>query len=410
MLLENSFFWMTLFNQDISDFKIFGLNVFNFSSVISSPVAFILSLSMLYKEIVSNNKLFFTLIIAYVIYQLVVVLPLTLYYYPNLLINTYTSNLTIRLTFLFIPFFYWLLVRYKSYNFIFFLFNIFAIILFVAKIYDYTQGFFSFTNTGEIRIVGGMESIYFMILLTYGLKHFGSDKTRYLPLIIATVGMILTNHRSVFLSIAGLYVISILIVEKAGVWKRKLISVVLILFVLLVFANYSSFMDTFVSRAKTSFDTNDENYNDRFLKNILAYENFLDNPINGTLLSGDYYKVSAVSNGANWRPHNFIFEVLASQGIVGILFIFFFLYLIIKLGLKNRSDKITLKSLYILIFYVFIALTNTTFFHQATFIILMMFCAIILARNRELVIEKNPELSLLLNSNELHYNEGKYLS
>jgi len=98
------------------------------------------------------------------------------------------------------------------------------------------------------------------------------------------------------------------------------------------------------------------------LKNIIAFETFLKNPINGTYLTGFYYDFAAVREEFYWRPHNFVIKILSTQGIVGILFIFTIFEIILKIAWNNINDRLSELSFFILIYYILIALKNASFF------------------------------------------------
>ena len=210
-------------------------------------------------------------------------------------------------------------------------------------------------------------------------------------ILISIAGMIFANHRSGYISIFIVFIFTfILNARRRGRKVSYIFSLIIMILALIAVLQNSFLKDNFLSRISSAFDFNDANYLDRELRNELALENFKENPVNGTLLSGYYYKAGAMSEYQNnWMPHNFIADILSTQGIIGFTFIFSFLFIIIKTGLKNKDDPITISSLNVILYYITFALANVTFLNLTTILIFCLYSALIFKRDKILNYHEN---------------------
>ena len=231
--------------------------------------------------------------------------------------------------------------------------------------------------------------------MTDGLVIFGAEKNRVIILIICVLGILISAHRSVYMVVALTLLIAFFISSKGSAKsKTTIIAILAVPLVVLLLGQIPFISDIFFKRAEYSFDVGDQNYQDRAIKNLLAFSTFLDNPINGTKLSGYYYPAGLVSDDFFWIPHNFILDILPTQGIMGLfLIITFILIPIMKLGYKNRHDDITKKAYIVVLYYIIISLFNATFFTNSCVVVFGIFAAIILKRNEELNAEFEYEVT-----------------
>ncbi|MFA7361209.1 MAG: O-antigen ligase family protein [Candidatus Kapaibacterium sp.] len=301
----------------------------------------------------------------------------------------YFSQISNRYFFLLIPMFYFYLASEKTYKFIFYVFLIATISFIVAGFYNYSQGIIIETNTGEIRIVTVVATLFFFGTLTDGLVLFGAGKNKIILIFITLLGILISAHRSVYLVVALMLFFAFFISSQGTNKTRTTIMAILAIPLILLLLSQIPFVsEIFLSRAEYSFDVGDQNYQDRLLKNLLAFNTFLDNPINGTKLSGYYYPAGLVSDDFFWIPHNFILDILPTQGIVGLfLIVTFILVPLLRLGHKNRHDGVTKKAYMVVLFYVIISLFNATFFTNSCVVVFAIFSSIILKRNEELQLE-----------------------
>ncbi len=394
LLVTNSIF-LHSYNQEVSDVKIFGLNTYNAISVLFILLASLGFVTKIINEKNRENKYILIGIYVYCVYQLAVNLPLSFLEYENMDPIKYFSQISNRFFFLLIPMFYFYLTSEKTYKFIYFIFFIATIVLIGTGFYNFSQGIIIETNTGEIRIVTVVATLFFMATMTDGLVIFGAEKNRVIILIICVLGILISAHRSVYMVVALTLLIAFFISSKGSAKsKTTIIAILAVPLVVLLLGQIPFISDIFFKRAEYSFDVGDQNYQDRAIKNLLAFSTFLDNPINGTKLSGYYYPAGLVSDDFFWIPHNFILDILPTQGIMGLfLIITFILIPIMKLGYKNRHDDITKKAYIVVLYYIIISLFNATFFTNSCVVVFGIFAAIILKRNEELNAEFEYEVT-----------------
>lgn len=385
LLLANAIILELFLRWGEQYWRIFGMNTFNFIVVFYSPLIIGVFFTIPFNEKVIENKYLLFVILFYALYQIVFNLPMTLSEYAGHIGLKYISELSLRLSLLQIPLFYWFLFPYFDNDKLIKLFHLTSLLMIVFGIYNYTQGQFNLTNTGEIRILSGVTSIYFVITILDNLKLFGAKKNNIIIIILMIFGIILTVHRSVYLTLIIVLLIYI-VSRKKGFEKFGTVFKVSFLFIIImsVLLLIPGVMELFVSRTSNIFIPQDGNYYDRYMKNILAFEMFLKHKINGTYLSGYYYDVATVSEEFFWRPHNFIFEILATQGIVGMLFVSTIFFKIMRISWINRNDRLSELSFFVLLYYVLISLTNATFFYNSCTVVLTFFSALILWRNKVL--------------------------
>jgi len=139
--------------------------------------------------------------------------------------------------------------------------------------------------------------------------------------------------------------------------------------------------DNFFSRVATSTDLSDPNAEVRMSRWVLAASYFLDNPVNGSMLRNEYYDSSFLFD---MPPHNWVFEVLPTQGLVGLLFYVAIFYLVLGAGMKNKSDPLTWQMTLLIIFYLAFCMANANFLVKWNIHMLAYPCAVILYRNRVL--------------------------
>jgi len=338
-----------------------------------------------FREKIFENRLILFIILLYALYQLFVNLPLTIINYAGHVGVKWISELSLRLSLLQIPLFYFFLFNGVKTERLLLLFTITSVLLIIFGIYNYFQGQYIITNTGEIRTLSGIASIFFVITIFNHTKLLGANKNNLLLVVLMLFGVVLTVHRSVYLTL----IITILIyiwIKYRGFGKIKIFlqssALLMIIFSLLFLIPGVS--ELFFSRAQTIFDIRDGNYYDRALKNTLAFEMFLDNPINGTNLTGFYYNPAAVKAEEYWRPHNVIFEILPTQGIIGLFFIILIFSLIFRVAWRNINDRFTEMSFIVLIYYILLSLSNASFFYNSCTNVLTFFSALILWRNKVL--------------------------
>ncbi|MBE9467748.1 MAG: O-antigen ligase family protein [Bacteroidetes bacterium] len=340
------------------------------------------------KDVPKNQKIIYV-ILSYSLYQIFIVLPLTIS--EQGFKREYILLLIIRFSFLSILFFYWfILPLFKKNNTPIKIIEIVGIILIAISIYKYASGIRNYTNSGESRLASGVSTIIFAPIIFFNFKFFGAKKNNYFFGFIALTGLIFANHRSGYISLAIISIINIFFLKKnSKYFIKQLLSVFSLVLFLFFFIKIPYVQINFLPRIKESYNLKDKNYIDRYEKNLLSFEYFKNNPINGSLLKNIFYEKNTVKKEEMWQPHNSVLSILASQGIVGFLFIFILFFMIIKIAYKNRYDKLSYQMMLSSIYYFLFSLANAMFFGVSSIFILCLYFSIILYRNKLLTQNKN---------------------
>jgi len=208
--------------------------------------------------------------------------------------------------------------------------------------------------------------------------------SNYFFVVLSSLGIIFANHRSAYTCL--------LLTTAIGAWLFKKaesrIKIVVLLIattasIFLLFSQNLSIWDNFTQRL-SSLNLQDENVQVRLEGWDLALERFREGPINGSLLSNEYYQPSYYDQ---IPPHGFIFEILPTQGIVGLAFWIYLFIASLAIGYRNRYDEVSLQMFLTLLFYISFSLFNATLLNEWSVLILILAISIILYRNK--ILSKN---------------------
>jgi len=373
---------------DIDKIKIWKIGLFQLGLLPAVMSVFFKLPRYLMGRYYDPNKYVIKMIVLYTLYQIIVILPLT-YIESNLTIGDLYWSIMPRLYFLLIPFIYWFVL--PSYNNPKVPINWIAyssIILVILILYNYSNGIYSLTNTGELRLVSGTAAMLFAFTLITKFSLFSHDKNNPLLIAISMIGFVFVNHRSAYIMLGVILLLSIFI-GLISANTRKLIlgkvfvSLIIILLLLITLSQIPMIRDNFIGRVESSFDVEDKNAVDRMTRWEYSFNYFLENPINGSKLENKFYADNEELSEF-YAPHNFVFEILSTQGIVGFIFISLILFNILKIGYRNKNDNISNQMFLVVIFYILFSLMNVTILNSWNILILVFSSAVILYRNNQL--------------------------
>jgi len=250
----------------------------------------------------------------------------------------------------------------------------------------------------ELIMGGFLGSFGFMTILIY----FNFNKTKkylfYLSLIVLFFSIFITGERSsTFTFFLTIFFIFLFCKE----YRKNFFLVGLTLFIVSIFAiNFSSqlklrYLDYpirifGIEKKADQLKSFDERFKAASLENIkisklykgfienshwglhykTAHQMFKDKPLNGhgfrqfrvichdyTYLFRDYKKIlaeGAVENGCSTHPHNYVYELISEQGIIGLIIFFLFIfYFLINVFDKKNHKLYKLMLLALLISYIF---------------------------------------------------------
>ncbi len=211
---------------------------------------------------------------------------------------------------------------------------------------------------------------------------------------IMMVGFILINHRSAYLCFAAVFAIYLLLKSKELFRTLRNSGIVFGASMLAIY-QIPTLWDSFIGRVVSSLDTGDENAASRIVRWFIAFNYFLQNPINGSMLKNQYYPDSEM--GPNmFPPHNFVFETLSTQGLIGMGFYVALFVLLIRTAFEDKDDPVSVQMLLCVAFYLTFSFMNVTFLNNGCTLLLMLPCAVIMYRRRLRVSAQVAEPGLAL--------------
>ena len=372
---------LNTYSLDYEKLRFLRFGLFEFGFVLACIYVVIDVLNYLPQKNNRENNFVITVILIYTAYQIFYIFP-TLHSRGLSYTAILGSNI-FKLYFLLIPFFYFRLI--PSFNDIEIPIKWIissAIIILFLFIYNYSIGKYMLTDTGQLRIAPGTVAVLFVFTLVYSFSLFSGNKDKPLLIIAAIIGVVMANHRTAYLGIGIIFLISIVNIKRLGQKIRLVILGLLLLAIIFVtMSQIPLIYDNFIGRVTTSLNTKDETAQIRFNNWQQSWEYFLRNPINGSMLPGKYY----IYNFNKVPPHSIIMEILSTQGIVGLIFIMTILFSILRIAYKNRMDAISFQMFLVLVFYISFAMANVTFFDERNIIILLFGSGVVLYRNHFLL-------------------------
>lgn len=386
-LIYQSYYLYT-FNSETRDGRFWGISlgfinveIFDFFIFLGLVLAFIYIIKLKH-ELVQNRSII-NLIFFYILYQTLIILPYSILIdidKPNKLFVFVIS----RYYFILIPVFYWFLYpEMRNISTLFAWINISSLLLLLAGLKNYGNGSYFLTNTGEIRLLyGGAALVYVFVFFTnFFVKN--RNLLNYFFICTSIVGIIFTNHRSAY--VYFLLVIFLgLWFKETGIQRLKiLMSAFILSLAVLAVLSTNDFLWSSMTGRMSKTEIKDENAQDRFERWELSFDYFLENPVNGALLKDQYYSDSAQGLlDGDYAPHNFVLEILSSQGLVGFLFYIGILIKCFQIGFQNRKDPISYQMLLSVSFYALFCSFNANFLVKGNVLILVLCISILLYRNK----------------------------
>lgn len=290
-----------------------------------------------------------------------------------------------RLIFMVIPFFYFfVLPTFKDSTIPIKWINVSSVFLMLVILYNFTiTGHVSHTDEGTLRLAAGEVAVIFVFGLVTSLGYFSGFKNNFIFIGTALFGIVAANHKSGYLAVALIGFINIFNLKIKNQKFQKLVTTFAVMMVLFIPFSQTEqgekLIDTFVISLSASTDFESEAVRLRKERWELAWQCFEAKPLNGTMLHDKHYLYSFADDHT---PHNFIYSILASQGVMGFGTIILILLSTFWIVFKNRADKITWQMFLLIMFYLFFAYANVVFFNEACYFMLPFSIAMILHRNK----------------------------
>ena len=332
------------------------------------------------RECKENNSLI-QIMIAYSLYNFLIILPLSYTLKletPQALITYSFLNSMIIL----VPFFLWyVLPAFKKTKDLFYWVDIGVVFMLIFAIRNFLTGNMYVMRSGHVRLLTAVAAMPFAMVL---VNHFFKNKRNVLDLALiagSLLGIILINFRSAIYFTAVIIVLGSFMLFRKNFTKKKVTASILILFsIVFALAQNRMFRENFLSRVEERSLT-DPSMLKRYEGWELALESFSDHPIMGSMQRYGYYRTVFRDET---QPHGFVFEILPTEGIIGLVFYLYVLWTLLRISLKNRDDTLSAKMFLIMLFYVLFSSLNVTLLNRLNFLIFVLTSAIILQRNNVL--------------------------
>ena len=356
------------------------------ASIVIMNIFFLIHIIYEKKFKVFNNDLFYLLIGIWVLLILNTLLN------DNFIDNYNRSFAFVRFILLVLSFSYFL--SYKNFKFKKIIFDIWSIIFIIVSldlIFEFFFGFNSlgFTSAYSGRLAGFMGDelkighwylCFSLILLG---ANFNQYKMVYLIVFFLIIISFFIGERANFLRLF-ISIFSFILITRRFTLKNSIFFTIPIIFIVLVVNNVKNekfdiikdrFVNVIVNQTKYSSFREFNNNNKYTPLYVNAYSMFLENKLLGVGL-GSYYEKSHevyrtyrfrnyIKMIPNTHPHQYHFELLATLGLPGYLFIFsiifYFLYKSFRCYLKSKHT-LNLASFLMIFFFCMPLLPTGSFF------------------------------------------------
>jgi len=330
----------------------------------------------------AGNRAVIWLIVAYVAYQLLVVLPVAVVVHDLRLIDVLKLQES-RLAILFIPFFYSVALRYWRPATVIAVFDVAAATLALWVLIRYAldggQGYWD-GDLYRLRAVWGGASLVFAWLLFTSLFYWPLRLWRLPVAALALGALVLANHRSGILALLSALVVQLLAMR--GNLKRLVAVVAVVAVVGVGVYAASPFVRSSVAYSLRTLvnPSADVNATDRVTRSVLGLQYFSQHPLGDYIWSQRYYLVSFGER--DFAPHNMVVQLLVTQGVVATLLFLALIAVSMWISWRNRAHRLSAVMLSYLVFYVVFCLFNTNIESPENYAFFAVCIGLILHDNR----------------------------
>jgi hypothetical protein len=341
-------------------------------------------------EPVRINRYVLWLCFAYLLYQLVIVLPVAVLSYGMRPVDVERA-LTVRLAIILVPFFYSIVLQYWKPSVVIAMFDAVAVCLAVWVLYQVaTSGGSGYWDGGvyRLRAAWGGTTLLFAWLVFTSLFYWPLRLWRAALAALGAGALLVVDHRSGIVALAA--AILVLLVAMRGVTRRAVLAVGVfaVLGVAVVYSSpfvRTSIEYTFRTLVNPSADVN---ASDRITRPILALDYFQQHPWGDFIWNQTYYLVNL--GKYSYGPHNFPVQLLVTQGTIATLLYLAPVIITIGLAWRNRNHAEGAVMLAYLTFYLVFCLFNTNIDQIENVALLYVPMALILDVHRRAVLAAGP--------------------
>jgi len=371
----------------------FAVSVFDVLLILSTA-AFFYTVSLRTRTDASSvNRAVLRLTGAYLLYQLVVVIPVAMFQYGVGPSEAY-KLVTARLALVLIPFFYYVGLRYLTPERLVLLVNAAALALLLYGLYRFvfigSQG--SWEN-GEfrLRVLWGGSTLLFGWLAITGLILQVRPLYAYCMGLAGLLGIVIENHRSGYLALVFAAVFYVILSRRISKRLVAISAAALICGVLLAAAS-PVIRESAAYSLTTMFNAHaDVNAQDRVERSALAWDYVQVHPLGDYVWNRTYYLVDM--GAAAFGPHNWVIYALDTQGWVSAGLLFALVAVIMAAGWTvRRHSRLGLAMTVYLVFYLAFCLFNGNFESLENISLFAIAVALVLDANRERQEARKREL------------------
>jgi hypothetical protein len=320
---------------------------------------------------------------AYILYQLVIVIPVAVFWYHVGIGGAYRL-LDARIALVLIPFFYYVGLRHVRPARVVALVNVAAVALLLYAVYRYAfvgaEGGWE-GGVYRLRVLWGGSTFLFAWLMITGLL-LGTRAFRAYALGIAgLLGIVLVNHRSAY--IALILAIAVHVLLSRGITRRVVsIAVIAVVGGILLAAVSPTIRSSAAYSVTTMFNArSDATAWDRVERTSLAWDYVQAYPLGDYVWNHRYYLVDLGAEG--FEPHNFVIQTLDKQGWVSASLLFILIAAVLWVGWRTRTHSRLGRVMTVyLVFYLTFCLFNTNIDAVENVTLFALAVALILFANR----------------------------
>jgi hypothetical protein len=358
------------------------INVFDILFALSTA-AFFYAISLKTPTDASSlNRVVLRLTGAYLLYQLVVVIPVAMFWHDIGPTEAYRF-VTARLALVLIPFFYYVGLRYVRPERLVLLVNVAATALLLYGLYRYVfigpQGGW---ENGEfrLRVLWGGSALLFGWLVVSGLILQPRPLYAYWMGLAGLLGIVLVNHRSGYVALV-FATVSYVILSRRFTRRLVAIAVVALVGAALLAAVSPTIKQSAAYSLTTMFNPHaDVTAQDRVERSALAWDYLRQHPLGDYVWNQQYYLVDLTDP---FGPHNWVIYALNTQGWLSALLLFALVGSIMAAGWSVRGQKLGLAMTVYLVFYLSFCLFNGNFESLENISLFAIAAALVLHTNRE---------------------------
>jgi hypothetical protein len=333
------------------------------------------------------NRIVLALCWTYVGYQVLVVLPAAVLLHDLRPIDVVRMQ-EVRLSVVLIPIVYTVVLRYLRADVVIAIFDAAAIALLAyVLIQHFTGGDRGYYESGvfRLRVVWGGGILLFGWLLLSSLFYWPTRMWRIGLAGLGLLGIGLANERSGLLACATSFVAAMLVMR--GVARRALIALALVGVVAVAFYVTASP----AVRASVAYSvrtvvnaSSDQTAQDRVIRSALGLQYLQNHLLGDYVWTQRFYDVNL--GAANFVPHNFIVQLLVTQGVIAAGLYFAIIGASLLLAWRNRKDHLTGFTLAYLVFYLTFCLLNANIDLRENVSLFYISVALVLFANRRLAL------------------------